>query len=90
MRFRATPIGVDPEQQIGGVLVSRGKGIVFQLLRLNPTKSRYSNRMGFLAGRNSGPVNNQVEVITMVAVSAAGSGSAYVHIDGYAGEQFAS
>ena len=58
MRLRATLIGVDPEQQIGGALVSRGKGIVFQLLRLDPAKSRYSNRMGFLAGRNCGPVDN--------------------------------
>jgi hypothetical protein len=83
-------VGADPKKQVRGALVSGGKGIVFQLLRLDPAKICYSNRMGLLAGRNSGPVNNQIEVIAIVAVSAPSGGSAYVHIDGYAGEQFAS
>jgi hypothetical protein len=71
-------------------LVSRGKGILFQLLRLNPAKIRYSNRMGFLVGRDGGPIDNQVEVIAMVALSAAGGGSADIHFDGDASEKLAS
>lgn len=86
--FRA--VRADPKKQVCGALVSRRKGVVFKFLRFYPAKSCYANRMGFLAGRNSGPVNNDIDVIAMVAVSAAGSGSAYVHINGYTGEYFAS
>jgi hypothetical protein len=62
-------------------LVRRRKGIVFQFLRLYPTKLRYPKRVGFLTGRNTDPIKNHVNDVTIVAVGAATSGGFHVHVD---------
>jgi hypothetical protein len=67
-------------------LVRRGKWVIFKLLRLHPAKIRCPNQLGLLAGRNRGTIDNQVDMISIVAVRSAGSGVPYVDIDGYAGE----
>jgi hypothetical protein len=81
MHLRATRVRADSEKQVSGALVRRGKGIVFQFLRLYPAKLRYAKRVGFLTGRNTDPIKNHVDYVTIVAVSAAASGGFHVHID---------
>jgi hypothetical protein len=88
--LRATLVAADPEKQVRGALVSRGKGIVFKFLRLHPSNINCPNQLGLLARRNRGTIDYQVDAITIVAVSPASSGDPYVYFNSYARTQVTS
>ena len=72
---------VGPEKQVGGGLVSRGKGVVLQFQRRNPAKIGHPNWTRFVGGCDGGPVEDQVNDIAIVAVGAVGCGDAHIYID---------
>ena len=62
----------------------------FQVPEPSPIEHRLSQPAGLLARRNRGTIDDQVDAITIVAVSPASSGDPYVYFNSYARTQVTS
>jgi hypothetical protein len=81
-------VAIDPEKQVHGGLIRRGKWITFQFLRCHPAKIIDPHRSRFLRGRDGGPIENQVNDIAIVTVAAVDERASHHHVNANAPSQF--